>query len=77
VSLELEALWVEPPSQFHHSVFFQGRLLSPMSSPQLEDQRLHLVWPLHFELSGVDAITKSLLSRQHSSYVKEIVKLSP
>jgi hypothetical protein len=41
--------------------------LAPLLTPNLEGLGLHLVWPLHFDLSGTGGATKSLCSRQHTS----------
>lgn len=39
--------------------------LSPGPSPNLEDKGL-LVWPVSFDLSGMDGLTRSLLTSQHN-----------
>jgi hypothetical protein len=49
------------------TVEFSGMGLSLSPTPNLEDQKLHSVWPLPFDLSGMGGTTKSLCSRQHSS----------
>jgi hypothetical protein len=36
-------------------------------TPNLDDQRLHFIWPLHFDLSDMGGCTRSLRSRLHSS----------
>jgi hypothetical protein len=41
-------------------------LLAPLPTPNLEDQGLHFIWSLPFELCGVSGPTRSLLSRQHN-----------
>jgi hypothetical protein len=40
--------------------------LAPRPTPYLEDQVLHFVWPLPFDLHGMGGPTRSLHSRQHS-----------
>jgi hypothetical protein len=50
-----------------NSRFFRDCVVSPRPNPNLEDQRLHLVWPLPFDLSCTGGSTRSLHSRQHSS----------
>jgi hypothetical protein len=42
-------------------------LLARRSTPNLEDQGLHFIWPLPFDLSGIGGSTRSLRSRQHNS----------
>jgi hypothetical protein len=39
-------------------------------APKLEDQGLYFDWPLPFELSDMDGLTRSLHSRQHSCRTK-------
>jgi hypothetical protein len=57
-----------PSSWFRNSTFFRGEIVSPTSKPvTLEDQRLYLVWPLPFDLSGTGGPTRSLRSSQHRS----------
>jgi hypothetical protein len=41
--------------------------LSPRPTPNMEDQRLHFVFSLPFDLSGMGGTIRSLRSRQHSS----------
>jgi hypothetical protein len=41
--------------------------LSARPVPSLEDQGLHVMWPIPFCLSGMGGPTRSLRSRQHSS----------
>jgi hypothetical protein len=50
------------------TVDFSGvGLLAPRPTPNLEDQGLHFVWSLPFDLSGMGGATRSLRSRQHTS----------
>jgi hypothetical protein len=56
-----------PPQWFRNSKYFLCRVVSPRPTPNLEDQGLHSVWPLPFDLSGMGGATRSLRSRQHSS----------
>jgi hypothetical protein len=35
------------------ALFFWSEVVTPRSTLNLEDERLHFVWPLHFDLSGV------------------------
>jgi hypothetical protein len=44
---------------------FRCGVLSPTPNPK--DQRLHFVWPLPFNLSGMDGFANLSSSRQHSS----------
>jgi predicted acylesterase/phospholipase RssA len=55
-----------PPPWFRNSKFFQGGVVAPRPISNLEDQGLHLVWPLPFDLSGIGGSTRSLRSRQPS-----------
>jgi hypothetical protein len=51
-----------PPSGSFVTIHFSKvEVLAPWSTPNLEDQGLHFVWPLPFDLSG-----KILRSCQHS-----------
>jgi hypothetical protein len=56
-----------PSPWFRKSKFFLGEVVAPSQNPNLEDQKLHFVWPLPFDLSGMGDPTRSLRSRQHSS----------
>jgi hypothetical protein len=58
----LQRLW-----RFRWTVDFRVGYLAPCPTPNLEDQGLHFIWPLHFELSGMGGPTMSLSSSQHSS----------
>jgi hypothetical protein len=42
-------------------------LTAPRPAPNLEDQGLHFVWPLPFDLFGMGSSTRSLRSHQHST----------
>jgi hypothetical protein len=44
-----------------------SEVVSLAPTPKLEDQGLYFDWPLPFELSDMDGLTRSLHSRQHSS----------
>jgi hypothetical protein len=58
----LHRLW-----RFRNSRFFcGGGLFAPLQTPNLEDQRLHFVWNLPVDLSGMDGPTRSSRSRQHN-----------
>jgi hypothetical protein len=46
--------------------FFQAGVLSLMSRPNMEDQELNLVWPLHLDISGIASPTNRLRSGEHS-----------
>jgi hypothetical protein len=55
---------------FHGSIkvnFWGVRLLTSLSSPNMENQGLHFVWPRTFDLSGMGDPTRSFRSRWHSS----------
>jgi hypothetical protein len=41
-------------------------LFAPRSTPNQEDQGLHFLWPLPFDLSDMGGPTRSLRSRQYS-----------
>jgi hypothetical protein len=50
------------------TVNFSGvGLLAPYRTPNLEDQGLHFVWPLVFDLSGMGGPTRSLHFCWHSN----------
>lgn len=50
------------------TVEFSGMAsLAPRRTPSLEDQELHTVWPLPFDLSGIGSPTMNLRTHQHSS----------
>jgi hypothetical protein len=56
-----------PLHRFLTLYFPEMGLLAPCPTQNLEDQGLHSVWPLPFDLSGMDGPSRSLLSRQHNS----------
>jgi hypothetical protein len=49
------------------TVHFSGvGSLASLATPNLDDQELHFVWPLTFDLSEMGGPTRSSRSRQHS-----------
>jgi hypothetical protein len=48
-------------------IFFGVGSLSPRQTPNVEDQGLHFICPLPFDLSDMGCHTRSLRSRQLSS----------
>jgi hypothetical protein len=61
----------------NNSRFFWDGLLAPNPTPNLENQALHFIWPIHFDLSGTCGTTRSLCSRQHSSLAHLGMQTSP
>jgi hypothetical protein len=54
--------------RFRQQYYFSGMVsLAPRPTRNLENQGLHFVWTIIFDLSGICEITTSLRSSQHSS----------
>jgi hypothetical protein len=46
-----------PPPLFPNSSFLRAEVVSLTTKPNVEEQGLHFLWPLTFDLSGMDGPT--------------------